>query len=752
MPVFADVDNDGIQEVVAGRTVYRVTIDRADPSKNSVTFLNKTIPIPGYSVPFPVDGFTSVADIDLDGDLDVIVTGGHPLEKDKAIVYVWDGATNAQIGNTLVLNSTDKRISRAFAGDIDGDKCPDIAFTYTKQIEAYSYNAAANRFDLLFSKPTTDASGATTMSMFDFNQDDTVELVYRDESHLRIINQYGQDIQAIECASGTHTEYPVIVDLDRDGHADILVSGGETKEGVIYLHRFGSKTPDQWASARSVWNQHAYNATNINSDLSIPRYPLNPATVFPGPDGKLAPPPSNDNDNVRPYNAFLQQQTMINRNGIPIWLTPDAVFDPSQTTTSVEGDSVWIRFCIVNQGASALGNPVYATLYYDSIKPNHIISTDSINGYIMPGDTACLTIGVPDIKPYLPFVQLIVRLNDRNGVYPFQKECECGDSIQARINPARNLMMHKDATLNGVQLNGRYTNPVSVLFRDTIVYEIRGVFVNTEKGRMIIHDTLPPYMKYAGDAFGQPSADVCIEIDSTSDTPSRDLIRWTFKNVYPLESRSAEYRATPVSGACASQPLYINYAWVNALVTGGDTVFSRTNSTYHQGAGVSIITFSASVGGQLFNAREQALDYRTSPRAGVLIVPDSGYTFAGWSHGEYISLCGKKIAADSGIMNYDSLVIYGNVELRAHFAPVGKPAENGIGQEMVVDNSNKVWSYNRDIYIRTRKGAFIRIYSTEGMLQRQLTIADDGITTVRMERGVYVVTVDDGWGWKVAVE
>ncbi|MDR2763755.1 MAG: FG-GAP-like repeat-containing protein [Tannerella sp.] len=425
MPVFADMDNDGLQEVVAGNTVYRVTIStRAGTAGNSATVLAQINAPAGYAS--AVDGFTSVADIDLDGDPDVIVTGG--VSTTESVFYVWDGATATQIGDTHTF--TGRRISRAFAGDINGDSDgrPDIAFTYMNQMEAYSYNPATNAFVQLWKKGTSDGSGATTMSMFDFDQDGKVELVYRDESHLRIIDSNGNNIESILCPSATHTEYPVIVDLDKDGHADILVSGSltSTYNTPIYLRRFGSKTPDQWAAARSVWNQHAYNATNINEDLSVPRYPVNPATVFAGPDGQLNTP-----DDVRPYNGFLKQQTVIDRNGIPIWLTPDLKLDGTPVYTYFnDGDSLHITFKVRNEGDAAASAPTWIEVYRNEVEVSNRIHRDSIMQSIHMGDWVTHTVVIPNFaNRYELSDNLILRLNDRGNARYEQLECDTINNV-----------------------------------------------------------------------------------------------------------------------------------------------------------------------------------------------------------------------------------------------------------------------------------------------------------------------------------
>jgi hypothetical protein len=184
---------------------------------------------------------------------------------------------------------------------------------------------------------------------------------------------------------------------------------------------------------------------------------------------------------------------------IPIWPTLDAIFDSTQILTAGVGDSVSITVCIANTGDAALGSPVYAALYKDRVDPANFITFDSISGLIQPGKTRCLTLGVANIRPHLPFAQLAVRLNDRGGTsYPVQPECPqgTGDSVRAEPNPVIRLMMEKHATLNGVPHDSMYANPVSALYSDSIEYEITAVNANLSAGRVVITDTLPPYLKY----------------------------------------------------------------------------------------------------------------------------------------------------------------------------------------------------------------------------------------------------------------
>ncbi|MDR1676568.1 MAG: hypothetical protein LBR86_08900, partial [Tannerella sp.] len=272
--------------------------------------------------------------------------------------------------------------------------------------------------------------------------------------------------------------------------------------------------------------------------------------------------------------------------------------------------------------------------------------------------------------------------------------------------------------------------------------EITAINANLVAGQVVISDTLPPYLDYAiGSATGA-------SISTASGSPSRDVVTFTVTGVSPYATTSVRFKATPESGASASQPLFVNTAYV----TVSDSLHVPTNSTNHQGAGVSVILFSASAGGSIYNADRQVLDYRTSPRAGVLVVPDSGYVFAGWSHDEYISLRGEVIPADSGIVCLDSLIIYGNVELRADFVPGGAGKE---GKDLIpgdpVDTGDKVWSNGETLYVRTKKGARVHVYTPDGVLHYRFDTAIDGVTTLRLTHGLYIVTLNGGTGSKVVI-
>ncbi|MDR1335425.1 MAG: FG-GAP-like repeat-containing protein [Tannerella sp.] len=684
VPAAGDLDGDGKPEYAAGNQVYSIHITNNGGTDGNTFALLASITAQSFGALSMTDGPTLLADINEDGRLDVFAS--NALNATTIGFFAWDVQTQSLIAKGSTATAADHAQGIPFVGNVDTIQGIEILFTTVNLIKGFRYNRTT-AFEQVYQQQVVDGSGSTGITLFDFNQDGKSELVYRDETHLRIMQAVPavaqmmgtfKNLHTISGGSGTVCDYPIVVDVDNDGSAEIVTIAGEGTRPLqgtlrIYKSDTNKSGAKPWAPARKVWNQYSYNAVNINEDLTVPQWPLNPATVFPGRDSIPG-----TADDVQPFNNFLQQQTALNADGIPFWPTPDAVFDKSQPPlASLTGDSVSISLCIVNQGDAALGSPVYATLYKDSVKPGNIIATDSLVGYILPGDTDCLTVGVRDINPFLPFVQLVIRLNDNGALnddgslkYPAQDECDCSDSIRTRLSPVLHLMMKKDATLNEVQYNGTYPNPVSVLYTDVIEYTVTAVNANLNPsgGTLVIRDTLPAYLDYAGTESSSPQASFVP--GTASGVPQRSMLEWTFTGLSPLQKVTATFGATPASGVSASQPMFVNRAWITA----GDTLLPTANSTYHQGAGVSLVTFSAPArGGVIYNATPQALDFRTSPRTGILVVPEEGYRFAGWSHDSYTSLRGERIEARTGITHYDTLTVYGSVELRAAFAPEEYP-------------------------------------------------------------------------------
>ncbi|MDR1224402.1 MAG: hypothetical protein LBL07_16195 [Tannerella sp.] len=104
----------------------------------------------------------------------------------------------------------------------------------------------------------------------------------------------------------------------------------------------------------------------------------------------------------------------------------------------------------------------------------------------------------------------------------------------------------------------------------------------------------------------------------TSGNPLRDVLSRTLSGILQDADSTVACEAGPESGANASQPMYANRAWV---AVADSMLIVPTNSTYRQGAGTSMVTFSAGYGGSICNAGRQAVDYGTAAGEGIPVAP-----------------------------------------------------------------------------------------------------------------------------------
>ena len=274
------------------------------------------------------------------------------------------------------------------------------------------------------------------MTLFDFNQDNIMEIVYRDENNLRIINGSGKshktgndtipfyNLYTKSMSAGTWKEYPVVADVNGDGAAEIVVCG-KVGSGLGWvggqLWVIGGIHP--WAPARPVWNQYMYNVTNINKDLTVPIPLFDNATSFTDPGGVVR----------RPFNNFLQQATTLDQYGRPFsrMLNVSATTDTNMT---YENGMFTYSFTFCNDGGQPLNNPFSITYYADSYQ-GAIIRTEEIYSTLMVNN--CLTITTQftnaELLAFPDLETIVVAVNDNGtGVAQTggqQEECDTTDNF-----------------------------------------------------------------------------------------------------------------------------------------------------------------------------------------------------------------------------------------------------------------------------------------------------------------------------------
>jgi len=317
-------------ELVAGNMVYSVNVSSGSMNVESTSA-------------FFGDGLTAIADLDLDGDLDAVVSefGRH--------FYIWDIQTSTVLDDfTLPDHGGIDRTGIANVSDFDGDGRPEFAVISNFRLTVFEDLITSNNtITVKWEAVTTDNSGVTSTTVFDFEADGKAEVLYRDETNLRI---YKGETGAIiytspTCNSPTNAEFPIVVDVNGDGHSEIVVSC----QGSIRTYQSAS-TP--WVVSRKVWNQFAYFNVNINDDLSVPQVQQSHQLEWP----------SSGSGN-RPLNNFLSQSTIIDLNGNPTFEVPDAeltvVSADCISSTELE-DLVQITLEICNIGENTLptGTPI----------------------------------------------------------------------------------------------------------------------------------------------------------------------------------------------------------------------------------------------------------------------------------------------------------------------------------------------------------------------------------------------------------
>lgn len=286
-PSIADIDGDGIPEIVVSRYV-----------------LSNTGTVKWEGATQPYYGATNIASINVSIVGDLLGTGGQSLIVGSSVnasqgALVWQGGRDGFAAIGRFGNDTEPAIVVTELGflslysrsgvrqwrvaipsggggpptlaDADGDGVLDIGVAASSAYTVFRSNGS-----VLWSIPTEDWSSYSTGStFFDFDGDGRAELLYGDHQFFRVLDgRNGAQLWATASPSETALEYPVVADIDGDGQANFLVVSNNSYFAGITGLRAYKDVNNAWVGARSVWNQHAYSITNINDDLSVPRNPV----------------------------------------------------------------------------------------------------------------------------------------------------------------------------------------------------------------------------------------------------------------------------------------------------------------------------------------------------------------------------------------------------------------------------------------------------------------------------------------------
>ena len=396
MPKVADIDEDGKPEVVGGNVVYR--------HDGKIYWHHSTRP----------DGTVAVADLDGSGKPEIITvsTSDHSLRAYHHDGTKYWGPVDINQGHAT---SPDKCNGCGggppTVADFDGDGKPEIAAAAGWGYVVFEHDGKPKWF-----QPTKDLSSrATGSSVFDFEGDGKAEVVYSDEHLLRIYQGSTGKVLFSHCnTSGTLREYPLVVDVDNDGHAEIVVANNNyafktcpdmspSHTGIKVL----SDTKLNWVKTRRIWNQHTYHITNVDEDGRIPKVEAR----------------NWDNPNLNNFRQNVQ---------------PGGLFDAPDLTGAAGKPSCTNTISVVievnNQGAAKVSPGIDVTLYVnDPAKGPLPLQTVQTKTTIYAGQSEKVSFSVKTPKQYQKqIIDLFAVVDDDGKGTGKANECKEGNNkVQA---------------------------------------------------------------------------------------------------------------------------------------------------------------------------------------------------------------------------------------------------------------------------------------------------------------------------------
>ncbi len=215
-PIVADVDMDGDIEVLIGNRAH--TFDEA----------TKTLAVEAYAAATSTGGHIAVADFG---------AFGVGLPADAAEVVVVSGGamtitdlTGAAVFGPIALPGGGSGGPPTIA-DFDGDGQPEVAAAGLGAYTVFDIDCVAPLPDkcksvgVLWSRVSQDKSSSVTgSSVFDFEGDGTAEAVYGDECFTRVYSgATGEVVSSGPRSSCTWHENPIVADVDGDFRSEIVV-------------------------------------------------------------------------------------------------------------------------------------------------------------------------------------------------------------------------------------------------------------------------------------------------------------------------------------------------------------------------------------------------------------------------------------------------------------------------------------------------------------------------------------------------
>ncbi|MGE0773127.1 MAG: gliding motility-associated C-terminal domain-containing protein [Cyclobacteriaceae bacterium] len=375
-PVAVNISGSSVMELVCGTKIFSIPslTNRSPAAPAALTMIhdmnaisaNKCfVKLANDPVEYGIDthSMCSVADIDRDGNIDVVISGALNSNLGATAVFYWN-VTNGTVSHFLPPDPLYPGTGwpwgtgRVNLGDANGDGKTDLTFMAGARLWCMTTDAGGNIVPLWAGPRTVNdsRSGVLTATIYDFDNDGKPEMVYRDSQELVVVDGATgtNKLWSATCQSHTYTEGPIIADVNGDGATDICVPCNRNnsfdindpiQQQALGEVRLFFTNGGQWLPTRKVWNQPGYFVVNIKDDLTLPFPQLQQNLIF-----STAPCPNGTPGPQMPMNVFLNQVPFLNANGCPVFPAPDLAFfgdDPANPGVDSDGDGTYTPAVVI---------------------------------------------------------------------------------------------------------------------------------------------------------------------------------------------------------------------------------------------------------------------------------------------------------------------------------------------------------------------------------------------------------------------
>jgi CARDB len=410
----ADIDLDGVPEIITGNNAYKLEKDASSPTgytcralfgqgvriaskppncpygstKSTITGQQVCLCPGGFEDLCP-DGFPALANFAGYG----LPIGIKPGDKHPQIVVATRGFlrihdwTGGLLLNPVPLppsTNPDCASETNMGGaptiaDFDGDGLPEVGIAAQGGYVVWKPGKG-----FIWQSQTFDCSSATGSSVFDFEGKGNASVVYSDQCFFRVYDgKTGATLVQEKNASCTAYEMPIVADIDGSGRAKVLVPNNNVCQytcnwptGTVqissspYIGLKALRSPsDKWVNTRSVWNQHTYHVTNVNLDGTLP---------FPEPN-------SWDPGQSNSYRQNVQGQGVFSAPDLSVCeVVPDL--------TSCMSGQAKVSATVYNGGAIPARAGVQVDFYADLPGGSVLIGSGFTRGALQPGSSEKVTV------------------------------------------------------------------------------------------------------------------------------------------------------------------------------------------------------------------------------------------------------------------------------------------------------------------------------------------------------------------------